>query len=120
LRISQWLHEDPVSFDKIRREFKIKINKDTFNLLVSKLRANHPEYFKDALGLHVRIDFKGYDCPVKAIIPYNNSPMDFYKWWCLNQGLINMSLSEKIRLFDKVLMEDPKLLKREHRRMINK
>ena len=120
MRISQWLHEDPVSFDKIRREYKIKINKDTFNLLVSKLRANHPEYFKDTLGLNMRVNFKGYDCPVKAIIPYNNNPIDFYKWWCLNQDLINMSLSEKIRLFDKVLMEDPKLLKREHRRVINK
>ena len=27
MRISEWLHEDPVSFDKIRIEHNIKVNK---------------------------------------------------------------------------------------------
>lgn len=120
LRISQWLNEDPITFDKIRRKYNIKINKEIFNILVSKLRANHPLYFRDALGLNVRIEFKGYAQPIKAVIPYNCNPVEFYKWWCENQDLINMTFTEKIILFDRVLLEEPDLLKREHRKMIKK
>jgi ATP-dependent DNA helicase RecQ len=120
LRISQWLHEDPITFDKIRRKYNIRINKEIFSILVSKLRANHPIYFRDALGLNVRIEFKGYDHPIKAIIPYDCNPVEFYKWWCANQNLINMTFSEKIMLFDRVLLEEPDSLKKEHRKMIEK
>jgi hypothetical protein len=120
LRISQWLNEDPVTFDKIRRKYNIKISKEIFNILVSKLRANHPLYFRDSLGLNVRVEFKGYAQPIKAVIPYNCNPVEFYKWWCENQDLINMTFTEKIILFDRVLLEEPELLKREHRKMIHK
>lgn len=120
LRISQWLHEDPVTFDKIRRKYNIKINKEIFNILISKLRANHPSYFRNALGLNVRIEFKGYDQPIKAIIPYDYNPVEFYKWWCENQDLINMTFTEKIILFDRVLLEEPASLKKEHRKIIEK
>jgi len=120
LRISQWLHEDPLSFDKTRREYKLQVSKEVFYLLVSKLRANHPEYFRDALGLNARIEFKGYDSPVKAIVLYKDYPVEFYKWWCLNQDSVNMTLSERIKLFNKVLMEGQNILKREHKKMINK
>jgi len=118
LRITQWLNEDPIAFDKIRRENNLKISREVFESLISKLRANHQEYFRNALGLHARINFKGYDKPVQAIVPYKNNPVEFYKWWCLNSEFINMSLSEKIHLFDKVYMEDKNALKKEHRRII--
>jgi ATP-dependent DNA helicase RecQ len=119
MRISEWLHEDPVAFDKIRREHNIKVNHEIFCILVSKLKANHSKYFRDALGLNARIKFKGYDGQVKAIVPYTDNPVEFYKWWCLNQDLINMTFAEKIKLFDKVLMEDQNALKREHKHQIN-
>jgi len=120
LRISEWLHEDPKALDKTRRKHNIKINREIFDILVSKLRANHPEYFRDALGLNATIEFKGYDRPVKAIIPYKNNPVEFYKWWCINQDLVHMALAEKIILFDKVSMEDQNVIKREHKIMRTK
>jgi hypothetical protein len=120
LRVSEWLREDPISFDIVRRETPLKVNKEVFDLLISKLRANHPDYFKDALGLKTRIEFKGYDRLVQASVPYSTQPVEFYKWWCSNQDLVNMTFEEKIKLFDKVYMTKPTELKREHKRLINK
>lgn len=120
LRVSEWLREDPIAFDMVRRETPLKVNKEVFDLLISKLRAFHPDYFRDALGLKTRIEFKGYDRPVQASVPYSNQPVEFYKWWCENKDNINMTLEEKIKLFDKVYMTKPTELKREHKRLINK
>ena len=120
LRISEWLTKDPISFDKKRKEHNLKVSKEIFDILVSKLRANHPEYFKDALGLKIRIEFKGYDSDVQAIVPYLSKPVEFYKWWCLNKDLVNMTFAEKIILFDKVLMEDQNALTKEHMNLIKK
>ncbi|HRA72967.1 MAG TPA: hypothetical protein PLB11_09100, partial [Flavobacterium sp.] len=120
MRISKWLIEDPVLFDKKRKAHNLKVNKEIFESLVSKLRLYHPEYFRDSLGLKTRIEFKGYDKEVQAIVPYSDYPVEFYKWWCLNQDSVHMSLTEKIRLIDKVYMADQRVLKMEHKRLINK
>jgi hypothetical protein len=79
---SQWLSEDPVAFDKVRKEFKLKLDSKIFDILISKLKAYHFEYFRDSLGLNMRIDFKGYDFPVKANILFTDKPVEYYKWWC--------------------------------------
>ncbi|MGC9152093.1 MAG: hypothetical protein ACP5F6_10120, partial [Microbacter sp.] len=76
--------------------------------------------FKDALGINATIEFKGYDRPVKAIIPYNNNPVEFYKWWCINQDLVHLPFAEKIVLFDKVSMLDQNVIKIEHKKLITK
>ena len=68
----------------------------------------------------MRIDFKGYDQPVKALVPYKDEPVKFYKWWCENQDEIKITFTEKIELFDKVFMQKPNVLKAEHRKIINK
>lgn len=120
MRISKWLIEDPVLFDKTRIAHNLKVSKEIFESLVSKLRAYHPEYFRDTRGLRTRIEFKGYDRFVQAIVPYSNMPVDFYKWWCLNPNSVHMSISEKIVLLDKVYMVDQRVLKMEHKRLINK
>ena len=120
LRVSEWLREDPISFDIVRRETPLKVNKEVFDLLISKLKAYYPDYFKDALGLKTRIEFKGYDRPVQASVPYSTQPVDFYKWWCSNQDYVNMTFEEKIKLFDKVYITKPTELKKEHKRLINK
>lgn len=120
MKISEWLREDPISFDKTRRKHCLKVNREIFELLVSKLRVYHSEYFKNTLGLKTRIVFKGYDRQVQASVPYFNEPVNFYKWWCLNQDVVNMSLEEKIRLFDKVYLEKPNTLKKEHKKLIHK
>lgn len=120
LRISEWLAEDPIAFDIVRRETPLKINKEVFDLLTSKLRASNPEYVKDALGLKTRIKFKGYDRLVQASVPYSNQPVEFYKWWCSNKDSVNMTFEEKIRLFDRVYLTMPTALKKEHKRLIKK
>jgi ATP-dependent DNA helicase RecQ len=120
MRVSEWLREDPVSFDIVRREKSLKVNKEVFEILVSKLKAHHPDYFRDALGLKTRIPFNGYDTPIPAIVPYKDHPVEFYKWWSKNPDSVNLTFEEKIKLFDKVWMENPGLLKRAHKRQINK
>jgi RecQ family ATP-dependent DNA helicase len=120
MKVTEWLCEDPVSFDKIRKEKKMKINKEVFDILVSKIKAHYPEYAKNALGLKRRISFKGYDNQVPALIPYSNQPIEFYKWWRSNEDNVILSLEEKIKLFDTVFMNKPTLLTYEHRKLINK
>ncbi len=120
MKVSQWLSVDPVLFDITRNEFNLKIDKKVFEILVSKLRRNHFEYFKKRLGLNMRIDFKGYDKPVKALVPFKNNPVDFYKWWLKNHDKVYLGLKDKIQLFDKVNLIKPEILNREHKKIINK
>lgn len=120
MKISEWLVEDPVSFHTIFQKHKLKIDGKIFEVLVSKLKANHFEHFRDSLGLNMRIDFRGYVKQVKASIPYTDNPVEFYKWWCDNKDQVTMKFQEKLILFDKVFMEKPNVLKSEHRKMIKK
>ncbi len=120
MRVSEWLRKDPVSFDIARKKSSLKTNKEVFELLISKLRGDHPDYFCYALGLKTRIEFSGYNTPVQAIVPYSDKPVEFYKWWCTNQDTVTMTFEEKLKLFDKVLSEKPKALKWEHKQLINK
>lgn len=120
MKISEWLSNDPISFDKVRKEIPLKVDKEVFNIMVSKLRVNHPEYFRDALGLKTKIEFKGYDYPVNASVPYSLKPVEFYRWWCQNQDQINLSFKEKLELYDKVFLINPKELKIEHKRILKK
>lgn len=120
MKISEWLINDPISFDKARKEIPLKVDKEVFNIMVSKLRVNHPEYFRDALGLKTKIEFKGYDYPVNASVPYSLKPVEFYRWWCQNQDQINLSFKEKLELYDKVFLINPKELKIEHKRILKK
>lgn len=120
MKISEWLHVDPVSFHNVFQKHKLNIDKEIFKILVSKLRANHFEYFKNSLRLNMRIDFKGFDVPVKAIIPYKDKPVEFYKWWCNNEDQVIMNTQEKLILFNNVYIQKPDFLKSKHRKMLNK
>ena len=120
MKISQWLSEDPVAFDKVRKEFKLKLDSKIFDILISKLKAYHFEYFRDSLGLNMRIDFKGYDFPVKANILFTDKPVEYYKWWCNNKDQVKMTFQEKLILFHKVYNLKPNLLKLEDRKLIKK
>ena len=119
MRVTEWLSNDPVSFHKVLEEFKLKIDSKSFEILVSKLKADHFVYFKDSLGLNMRIDFKGFDFPVKAYTPYTDKPIEFYKWWLGNKNQVTMKFEEKLILFDNVFKLNPNILKSEHRKMIN-
>lgn len=119
-RISDWLVKDPVVLHKMFKESQIKLEKEVFGILRSKLVANHPDYFRDTMGLKKRIRFKGYDGMVKASVPYSLQPIEFYRWWCKNQDEVFLSTKEKIELFDKVKMDKPSLLKAEHKNLAAK
>ena len=81
MKVTEWLTKDPISFDKARRETEFKIDCEVFKILSSRLKNHYPDYFRDTLGLNVRINFKGYDKPIKAIAIYKDHPVDFYKWF---------------------------------------
>ena len=120
MKISEWLEKAPKSFDLARRKNSLLVNTEVFEILVSKLKAYEPEYFIEALGLKARIEFKGYDGLVQATVPYNDKPLEFYKWWCDNPHYLTLTFKEKLVLFDKVNMINPSVLKEEHISILNK
>ncbi len=120
MKVSQWLTDDPVTFDIMRKSKTLKVNPEVFELLISKLRVNHPQYFSTALGLKARVTFKGYARPVQASVPYSDSPVEFYQWSLNNSDHINMTFPEKIKLFDVVYKLKPSILKGEHKKLIKK
>ena len=119
LKVSKWLSSDVVKFDKFRIEHNLKIDKEVFDIMVSKLKS-YPEYLKETLGLNLKIEFKNYKGFIKASIPYKNNPIEFYKWWIENTECIKMTFKEKIELFDKVYLLDKTILKAEHKLKIGK
>jgi hypothetical protein len=118
--VSQWLNENPVLFDMTRKKHDIKIDKTVFEILVSRLRANHVDYFKKSLGLNFRIEFNGYPGLVKAIVPFKDQPLNFYKWWIENPNEIYVDFKSKIELINKVYTINPRVLTTEHKKIINK
>lgn len=119
MKINKWLSDDPVSLHKTIVENGLKVDNEVFKILVSKLRSNHYEYFKDFLGLNMKISFDGYDYPIKAIVPYSNKPVLFYKWWCNNKNTVKLSFKEKLELFDKVNLMDSSVLKSKHKKLLD-
>ena len=122
LSVEQWIVNEPVPFDMVRRKYKLGIGQEEYQLLMSKLRRNHNEYYRDILGLSMHIEFKGYEGTVPASIPYSNDPVAFYKWWKkpANNDKVSLSKKEQIRLFVKVYEKEPKALLVKHLQMITK
>ena len=118
--ISKWIDEDPVELDKIRRKFDLTLNKDSYTLLVSKIKNNHFPYYRDIKGLSLNIEFPGYTYPVKAKIPYDQEPVKFYKWWHKNEDKVSMSKKELIELLIKVNDLNEKALLKKHREILLK
>lgn len=119
-RVGKWLTEDPVELDKVRREHKLSFDPDLFKVLMSKLKIEHFPYYRDVLGLKLQIDFPGYDTKVVARIPYQDSPVKFYRWWRRNEDKICMNKQEMIQLLIKVKQESPQTLIRKHQKMLEK
>lgn len=115
MKIDKWISKDPVVFHKTISSNKLRINKKSFQILASKLKKNYYEYYKNSLGLKLKIKFKGYDRAVEANIPYKSKPVEFYKWWCNNTDIVKLNLREQIVLFDKVNLINPKVLKAIHK-----
>ena len=120
MRVSEWLKNDPVILHKTLKKYNIKIPKSDFILLISKLRNNHFEYYRDFMRLKLKIKFGGYENDVEAIVPYKDKPIDFYKWWCKDKTRVKMSTPEKVQLFDKVHNINSSILTSEDKKFIGK
>ena len=119
--IEKWIIRDPVSLDIVRRKHKIGFSKDTYQLLMSKIRTGHQDYYRELLGLNIRIEFKGFPGTVCASVPYTNDPVAFYKWWKKpeNNSKVYMTKIEQIRLFIRVYEKEPQALLVKHKKMIS-
>jgi len=115
MQVIQWLKEDPISFDKNVRQHQLNINKEVCKHLHFKLKQ-HPNYFTNTQSLNCEIEISGYNGKVKALIPYKDDPINFYKWWLKNPSAIKMSLKEQIELIDKVKINNSNILSNEHKR----
>ena len=64
------------------------------------------------MGLRLVIDYPGYGTGILAKIPYENDPVGFYKWWRKgkHEDKVYLNLGNQIRLFQKVLMMEPKMI----------
>lgn len=116
MKVSKWITTDPVTFDKERKKLNLKVDYKLFKILMSRLRNHHYEYYRDSLGLDLHIYFKGYDNHVKAIVPYNDKPVEFYKWYCENPEEVKLSIKDKVILFDRVNLTAPNVLKARHKK----
>ncbi len=114
MKIGAWLNADPVRIHRmIVKEKVLQVdNFEVLNPLVSKLRRADPEYYKRFMGLQLIIDFPGYSTGILAKIPYENDPVGFYKWWRKgkHEDKVYLSLGNRIRLFQKVSMMEPKMI----------
>jgi hypothetical protein len=86
--------------------------------MVSKLKQ-YPEYFSEALGLKAKIEFPGYTKIVKAIVPYKDNPVEFYKWWKEDTSKVKLTFKEKLELIDKVATLDKRVLSQTDLRLLN-
>lgn len=120
-KIRTWINDDPVALHKIKEEYDIILNDSTFRTLLSKIRIYHIEYYRKFMRLRVTVEgIKGFPTEVKAFVPYNEAPVQFYKWWLKNQEKVVMSFAEKIKLFLTVDRLDSKALIKAHKELIQK
>jgi hypothetical protein len=121
LRIYEWIEENPVQFDIIRREYSISLPKQYYIILQSKLRANHFDYYKKQEGLNLKITypFKDKNKEEPASLLYNNDPVKFYKWWKDNREEVYLTNIEKIKLFEKIKEIDENILLKKDSMLIN-
>lgn len=120
LSIERWLSEDPVLLHRTIWSHNLHIEKESYKVLMSKLKTNHFEYYRDFMGLELLIDFPGYDRSVQASVPYNNDPVKFYLWWKKNKDRVKLTNNEQIKLFLKVDSIKPDKLLKEHKKLIDR
>lgn len=114
LRVGAWITVDPVRIHKmIVREKVLQVDTiEVLDPLESKLRRADPDYFKKFMGLKLVIDYPGYGTGIVASIPFETDPVGFYKWWRKgkHEDKVFLSLGNRIKLFQKVAMMDPKMI----------
>jgi len=110
-KIEKWLTDDPVSLDKVMMKHNIRLPKDLYEILMSKLIKYHYPYYRDTRRLQVYIyNYPKQTGPVLAIRMYSENPVVFYKWWKTHRDVISMNSQELISLLEKVNRDHPKLI----------
>lgn len=116
LTIAKWINQNPILLHQTIETHSMMLAKDVFKILVSRLRDG--EYWRDFRGLEIFIKFPKYPKDVRAIVPYKDYPVEFYKWWHENKDKVRMSLEERIRLIRKVSELAPKAIKKDDHRYL--
>jgi len=120
MKISKWLEYNPLALEMERKKHNLQMDRAVYRILLERLRINHLDYYKALMRLELEIEFRGYDRMVKAMMPYRDRPVDFYKWWSKDETMVKLSLREKIMLFDKVEVIKPGTLNAKHKRFLGK
>lgn len=115
--ISQWLTNDPVLLHRTIIANNIHIEKEYYKVLMSRLQCSHFPYYRDFMGLKLHINFPN-NPGIPASVPYNNNPVDFYKWWKQNPDKVTLNKHELRTLFFNVERLNPKALLKKHRDML--
>lgn len=119
-RVGKWLIEAPVELDKVRRKYNLSVDKEMYTVLMSKLRNYHFPYYRDSVGLKLKIDFPGFDQPIMASIVYKDEPLKFYSWWRKNEDKVTMTKKELLELLIKVNDVNPNALIKKHKEYLTK
>ena len=117
-KFSRWVSHDVVALHKFIEAKGIRLNKDAFAILTSKLRQNKP-YFTKIQGVKKRISFHGYDGSVQVAVLLKDNPVKFYKWWVKNIEEVHLPLKDKLSLLLKVRSQGERLTK-EHNEYLSR
>lgn len=118
LSVNKWLVEDPVSLDRVKIRYKLRVDGETFAILTSKLHR-FPAYLTRKLGLKKLINFPNHSEPIMAGQALNSNPVRFYQWYFKESGDKEVYLSkiDIIRLVDLVKAKNPSKLMPDHKKM---
>lgn len=119
MKLSKWINEDPIILHRNIVTHDLHIDKECYRLLMSKLMFQHRNYYRDMMGLKYKINFPGLGM-VCASVPYNNDPVNFYRWWKNHEHEVTLTKKEIITLFLNVEKSNPNALLKIHRKMIQK
>lgn len=120
--IDQWLSRDPVALHTAIKTVRFRIDNHSYKVLISKLRADHLEYYNRSFGKDkvaiINIDGQKINMTVKQWI--RSYPQQFYQWWIKNEDAVKVSTKEKIQLIARVFDSNPQLLTAEHKRIFKR
>lgn len=119
MNLSKWINEDPVFLHRNIVTHELHIEKECYRLLMANLMFQHRNYYRDIMGLKYIINFPGLGM-VSASVPYNNDPVNFYRWWRNHEQEVTLTKKEIITLFLNVEKSNPNALLKKHRKMIEK